>query len=168
MWKKQKACLSNITEQAKELLLKVSDTPHHNDVIICQSCVISKMKTVWEVLPCFTNDYFLLSTQFCMLSFSSDPAGAFWGFYSDCPWSWGRAAPKGRWKEGLETSLLCAQGLGHLLCTQRKIKGMTNQTMRTFYILFHLKCKQILNLVPNVETRNIVNNALFTPVYLFL
>lgn len=124
--------------------------------------VVSKLKT--EVLHCFTNVYFLLSAlcsfQFGMLSLWSDPAGAFWGFCSDCPWPWGHAVPKGRWKEGLETSLLHAQGLGHLLCTQRKDKGMTNQTMTAFDILFLCKCKQKLNLVPNIETWCIVETKL--------
>lgn len=70
----------------------------------------------------------------------SDAAGTFWRFNSDSSWSWRHAVSKRRWKEGLEISLLCSQGLWNLLCTQRKNKGRINKTSGSISVLLQSWC----------------------------
>lgn len=61
-----------------------------------------------------------------LLSSSSDPAGELWWIYCDRPSPWRHPVSEGRWEEGVETTLLHAEGVRHLLCSQRKDKGRTH------------------------------------------
>lgn len=81
--------------------------------------------------------------SFAISCHSSDAAGEFRGFDFDRSRPRGHTLPQRRWEEGLETALLCAQGFGHLLCAQRKNKGIANQS---FYLYCCLKENRFSNL----------------------
>lgn len=119
MWKKDKAALNAINQQAKDLLVKVS-----------------RSATFLHLIDGAT-------FQFCISCHSSDAAGEFRGFDFDRSRPRGHTLPQRRWEEGLETALLCAQGFGHLLCAQRKNKGIANQS---FYLYCCLKENRFSNL----------------------
>lgn len=64
MWKKSRASLSKISEKGRELLLKVSYTPHHNDVIMCQSCYVWFQS--WKQKFCIVLQMFIFFYPLCV------------------------------------------------------------------------------------------------------